>query len=880
MYTPTLLLILAYVVPEGETLANQKSTKPGVHRRKNALQPEMRIIHINTKEEVTVADQLTVSRYETLSANDYHLGVLPAMHILNKSVAQRGTLEVIGGSIETIGGGLWDATTYPARMFASGGSIRSGGSPNSSKPASEVNAQTNLKLEPTTEGPHPSTLAHGMKVFIHSPFDCIIATKPTLFDHFTWLDSHSMYEDAWNLLDQHPEALNEATDVISDSAPSTPSKTQGSLLDFFDDDPAQVKTDDNINNQVEKEKRRIGEKWVQSLVLASDWSKAGRVCGQVVQTSSSWEHWVWVFARANKFDELTPFIPTTQLRPPLPSMVYELMLGHYISEDTVRFRELLERWPPELFSAQPVIEAILSRLKFIEARENYAEDEETGRDWRLLTEGLAKLYLAISRPRNALGCYIRLQDADAAMSLIAANHLVDAVSEDIPGFILLRVSRDAQRNAPMPELAQLTLEPIRLLVSEAHHGIVLPETVIEQLETKYGLPNPYLYFYFRALWNGETAPSLDNAKPQRMTSRAQAAEERLLVQEGKSIVSDHGDTAVTLFVEYDRDLLMQFLKSSAMYNLSKASQICAQRDYIPELVYLLSKEGRTAEALRLIIDSLNDVSQAIAFAKDQNDASLWDDLLDYAMNKPRFIRGLLEEVGTSINPLNLVKRIPTGLEIEGLRNGLARMLKEYEVQESISGGVARVMRGEVNQALQQRSQGTRRGIRFDIEPRSPKSKKKEQHRQQQPSTSSASAVPRPGHCAACSHPFSSVSNQYVNTSYLLAFPCTHVFHVSCLLRWGKSQDYEPPAHFSLFEPPQAIARTASSGADGETIEDGEDGFVKQQWSEEGDIDVTALADGGLWDRSIGPKVDHAALLRDVIADLGGCPLEIVKDGVG
>ncbi len=47
------------------------------------------------------------------------------------------------------------------------------------------------------------------------------------------------------------------------------------------------------------------------------------------------------------------------------------------------------------------------------------------------------------------------------------------------------------------------------------------------------------------------------------------------------------------------------------------------------------------------------------------------------MDKPRFIRGLLEEVGTAINPITLVRRIPEGLEIEGLREGLSRMIKEH-----------------------------------------------------------------------------------------------------------------------------------------------------------------------------------------------------------
>ena len=711
----------------------------------------MRIIDIKTKEEVSVADQLTMSRYESLSATDYHLGVLPAMRISNKLVTQRGTLETIGGGIEAIGGGLWDATMYPARMFTSNASIRSG-SPGSSKAPSEATTFNSSYLalpgnDVSQHTPHPSTLAHGMKIFIHSPYDCITATKPTIADHFTWLDAHSMYEQAWNLLDRHPEAANNQSDKASESTTSTPTKFQGSLIDFFEDEVSQSTLDVNkgSNPQVEKEKRRIGERWVQQLITAEDWTKAGQTCGQVLSASSSWEHWVWVFAEAKKFDELTPFIPTGPQCPPIPGVVYELMLGHYIHQDRTRFQELLERWPPELFDADTIIDAIQSTLKSGEVKEDNIEDSEPGHDWRVLTEGLAKLYLAVGRPRKALGCYIRIKDADSAMDLIASHHLVDAVSDDIPGFILLRVSREAQKSAPLSELAAQTLEPIRLLVSEAHHGIVLPDSVIQQLQKRHSMPNPYLFFYFRALWNGDTAP-LPSSPPtnnaHRTFARTQAAEERLLVQEGKALVSDHADTAVALFAEYDRALLMTFLKSSQSYTLELASQICARRDYIPELVYLLSKEGRTTQALRLIIDSLNDVSQAITFAKEQNDASLWDDLLDYSMNKPRFIRGLLEEVGTAIDPLKLVKRIPLGLEIEGLREGLGRMLRDYEVQESISGGVARVLRGEVNGAMLERGRGMRKGIRFDVS-------KHSKEKRQSGSGGKVGRVVKPGHCAGC-----------------------------------------------------------------------------------------------------------------------------------
>ncbi len=734
----------------------------------------MRIIDITTKEEVSVADTLNMSRFESLSATDYHLGVLPAMRISKKAMSQRGALEAIGGGIEAIGGGIWDATMYPARLFSSSASVRSGGSPNSSKPSSEANTQTSLVAAQTTDLPHPSTLGHGMKIFIHSPYDCVIATKPTLADHFTWLDSHSMYEEAWNLIDRYPETIYGQSDRgsgASDSTPSPPNNATGSLIDFFTDDTSQagIPSIRGPHSQAEKEKHRIGELWIQQLVAAENWNEAGQTCGKVLGSSSRWYHWVLVFAQADKHEDITPFIPTVHLQPPLPSMVYELMLGHYVSTDRPRFSELLERWPPELFDADTIIDAIHGKFKSGEVREDFIEDGETGRDWRILTSCLAKLYLAVGQPRKALGCYIQLQDADAAMKLIADSHLVDAIADDIPGFILLRVSKSQQQSAALPELATHTLEPIRLLVSEAHHGIVLPDTVIRQLNSRYGMPNPYLFFYFRALWNGDTAPALDGEN-----THTAAAEERLLVQEGKSLVSDYADIAVSLFAEYDRALLMTFLKSSQSYTLELASRICEQRKYIPELVYLLAKEGRTAQALRLIIDQLGDVSQAITFAKEQNDASLWDDLLDYSMNKPRFIRGLLEEVGTSINPLKLVKRIPPGLEIEGLREGLGRMLREYEVQESISAGVARVLRGEVNGAMLERGQGMRRGIRFDVASSAAAHKKHGEKGRHPPKAKDI----KPGFCAGCGGAINEhgMSNLPL---FLLRLPSDAKYHSPC-----------------------------------------------------------------------------------------------------
>ncbi|KAK5188242.1 Vacuolar protein sorting-associated protein 41, partial [Cryomyces antarcticus] len=256
--------------------------------------------------------------------------------------------------------------------------------------------------------------------------------------------------------------------------------------------------------------------------------------------------------------------------------------------------------------------------------------------------------------------------------------------------------------ASLNELEDATTEVIHLLVDEAYQGIVRPEQVIDQLQGQGPSYQPFLFFYMRALWKGQ---GTQNERGRGLTQVA---------AEGKTLVEDFGDLAVELFAEYDRPLLMEFLRSSQSYAFEKASQVCEARHYIPELVHLLSKTGQTKRALFLIIDKLGDVSQAISFAKEQNDPDLWNDLLDYGMDKPRFIRGLLEEVGTAINPITLVRRIPEGLEIEGLRDGIGRMIREYEIQFSISEGVARVLRGEVAMGMDTLRAGQKKGVKFEV----------------------------------------------------------------------------------------------------------------------------------------------------------------------
>ncbi|KAI1817688.1 hypothetical protein GGS20DRAFT_483371 [Poronia punctata] len=853
LYTQNLLLVLAYCNPEEEKEDDEeqedadKAQRTGSVRghkaspsitssgsgptggrkhRQNAIQPELRLIDLVSQVEVDKGS-LPVSNYQSLSSNDYHLGVLPASKAASVA-ASRGALEALAG----FGNEMWNVAINPISLFSSGASIRSR---NSNDGTSRSQAGGNARdvrvgLNSSFQAIHPNLVKPGSKLFVHSPYDCILATQRDLSDHLTWLLEREKYQEAWELVDENPEVLA-GSDKFESIAPA-PDRTS-TVEDLFEDTSSVAGLQREQDSPIKKEKQRIGELWIQELLDDGNWAKAAEVISMVIRTSDGWEKWVYTFASAKRFDEIVKYIPTEPMRPPIPGTIYEIVLGHYLRTDKPRFKELLDRWDLELFNVQAISTALENQLKFRDVREDSIEDGEKGRDWRIVVESLARLHEANGKHRDALKCYIKLQDADSAMRLIRDNHLADAVVDDVASFIALRVPDAGPARRSREELADLTSEAITLLVDETTRGLIHPETVVSQLEEKN--LDLYLYFYFSRLWREY------REKP---------------VDETVSLIDEFPDLVVRIFVSHDRELLMDFLKISTSYAFEKAVQECEAANYIPELVYLYSKTGQMKRALYLIIDRLADVSQAIAFAKEQDDPDLWEDLLEYSMDKPRFIRGLLEEVGTSINPITLVRRIPGGLEIPGLREGLKHIMKEHEIQYSISSGVARVLRSEVLAAQNQLRNGQRKGVKFDVVLRSPHhvdvavqdapktaiaaantfspaatprtqdsgtpvsvshavNSAEENSKTGQPATRGVKEV-QPGHCANCHEPF---TEWEVET--LVGFACGHVFHLSHLLE--------------VLYPGQEVDAAMAEAND------------------------TGRPQGG---RFVGTKVTHARLLRD------------------
>ncbi|KAG1215448.1 hypothetical protein G6F35_010088 [Rhizopus arrhizus] len=85
------------------------------------------------------------------------------------------------------------------------------------------------------------------------------------------------------------------------------------------------------------------------------------------------------------------------------------------------------------------------------------------------------------------------------------------------------------------------------------------------------------------------------------------------------------------------------------------------------------------------------------------------------MDKPKFIRGLLENVGTDIDPLRLVERIPDQLEIPGLKDALLKILQDYNLQMSLHEGCEKILVSDSVFLADKMYKAHKRGVRCSQE---------------------------------------------------------------------------------------------------------------------------------------------------------------------
>ncbi|TIA90212.1 hypothetical protein E3P99_01719 [Wallemia hederae] len=375
----------------------------------------------------------------------------------------------------------------------------------------------------------------------------------------------------------------------------------------------------------------IGQMYLQSLVVEGHYSLAAEKAPHILkQNAAAWQDFFYAYANDDKLDDIIPVIPKKE--PQLDEQVYAIILHHLLQHNTREFYAAVRTWPSDIYDVNSIITAVQHELE---------NDEK-----EVLLESLAELYLHNRQPGKVLPIYLKLEKYEV-FELIKKHSLWTDVQYQ--ALELVRFDEGlalSESQSQWVEGGRGTI--IQLLVN--HTYSIQINTVVEQLQHE----SRYLYLYLDAL------RGLDN-----------------------TLVEPYADTLVELYAEYDQNKLEGYLRTNVRYNLEKAYHVCEKRDYVQEMVFILGRMGSNKRALSLIIERLGDVKRAIAFAQEQKDDELWEDLLKYSESRPAFIRALLENVGPEVDPVRLIRRIKNGMAIPGLKEALIKILQDFQLQISL-----------------------------------------------------------------------------------------------------------------------------------------------------------------------------------------------------
>ena len=279
-------------------------------------------------------------------------------------------------------------------------------------------------------------------------------------------------------------------------------------------------------------------------------------------------------------------------------------------------------------------------------------------DNRILLQTLGTLYVNGKKFDKGLAIYLKLRDPDV-YEMIYEHNLIEFVKDKIASLM----ETDEKK-------------AVKLLVDSVN--IISVEHVVRQLLNLKKQLHLYLYALF---------------------------------QKDAHAGQDFHEMQVELMAEFDRQKLLSFLRSSNYYALEKAFKVCKEKDYIPEMVFLLSRMGNNKEALSMIIEREEDIMKAIDFTKEQKDDVLWEDLINHAINNPTFVKALLMNIGTAVDPIILIGRIKPDMEILGLRDSLVKILQDYNLQVALHEGCKRILDKDSVAIMQRQIRAQARGYR-------------------------------------------------------------------------------------------------------------------------------------------------------------------------
>eukprot|EP00210_Caulerpa_lentillifera_P007525 g7190.t1 len=402
-----------------------------------------------------------------------------------------------------------------------------------------------------------------------------------------------------------------------------------------------------FRNSDTKSWNKTVDRYLEHLINKMQFNEAAELCPQLLGTDSDrWEKYVSIFAHENQLSTLSFYIPTQN--PTLKSCSYNLVLRSLINQPVchTQLEQLINRWPPSLYSPGELAKEIEIALCNIEC------------NTIILKEVLAEFYILQGFYGRVLELYIELKRSGVFKFI-----LQHALFRFLRRRVVLLISIDELQ----------ALELFCNHINEVSSEDVINEVTTQMKTTIDGNTNTKLHDTLR-LW---LYKYMDR-----------------VITENIFIAPNYHCLLVELYAEYEPIKLMKFLKSSHQFPLDQAYEICKTRGLIKEMVYILSRMGNPHGALQLIIEELADVPQAIEFVRSQNEDTLWDSLIDWAVSKASTTGDLLDHAGGHIDPLRLISKIPKNMEIWNLRNRLCRIIADYRTQTRLQEGCDNILKSD------------------------------------------------------------------------------------------------------------------------------------------------------------------------------------------
>eukprot|EP01120_Amphizonella_sp_Union-15-10_P003630 TRINITY_DN1403_c0_g1_i1.p1 TRINITY_DN1403_c0_g1~~TRINITY_DN1403_c0_g1_i1.p1 ORF type:complete len:882 (-),score=190.64 TRINITY_DN1403_c0_g1_i1:13-2658(-) len=433
----------------------------------------------------------------------------------------------------------------------------------------------------------------------------------------------------------------------------------------------------------------IGERYIAYLSDHENYEKAAEMCPKILKRDTQlWEKWIFKFFKNKQLNAISPYIPIGN--PTLGPTIYEMVLNYFLLNDPEAFLRTVTEWPPNLYKIENIINVVEDQYK----QKKITPDNDA------VLIALAKLYIYNQQYVKTLGVYLSLNSKNV-FKLILEHNLYDAISDKV--LPLMRVDPD---------------EAVVLLGDNLNR--ISLDKIVEQLQPEPKLLLKFLHYCFTVKKEGQ-------------------------------MLKPYHDLQVELYANHDLDALGDFLEKSNFYNLDRALNICREKNLWKEIVFILARMGNTQEALTVMIERVGDVKKAIDFVDKQNDSDLWDELIKKSIRNPQFVSGLLENVGTHINPLKLIREIPKGMEIIGLRDRLVKILFDYNLQTSLREGCKDVLKADCVKLGRKLYDGNRRGLKVSENAR----------------------------CSTCNN---SIFSKQREKGRMIVFFCHHVFHENCVVQ--------------------------------------------------------------------------------------------------